>query len=460
MPSLPPGPKKWFPGQHLLLLRRNVLDTLQWLAREYGDVTCLRIGPHPLVLVSHPDLIRTILITDARQYAKGRGLDRTKRLIGTGLLTSEGDFHLRQRRLAQPAFHRDRIVAYADVMRERAARSCGSWDDGDELDVSQIMMKLTLEVAGATLFGADLASETEEIGAALTESFELFRFATLPYTEVLDHLSFLPINKRFDAARVRLDRTIYRIIAERRASEHDRGDLLSMLLLARDTEGNTGSMSDLQLRDEALTILLAAHETTANALSWTFYLLSQHPDIERELHAELDRVLGDRAVTAADVPRLTYTRAVLAESMRLYPPAWTLGRKPLADVVIGGYRVPRNSLVLMSQWVVHRDPRWWPEAERFYPDRWRDDEQESGNGARSAVGAAQASRPRLAYFPFGAGTRVCIGESFAWMEGIIILATIAQRWRLERVRGHPVIPFPLVTLRPRQGIRMRVRRRE
>jgi cytochrome P450 len=426
-----------------LLLRRDVLHTLTQLSRHYGDVARIKVGPQHIVVVSHPELIRTVLITEARRFAKGRGLERTRRLLGTGLLTSEGDFHLRQRRLAQPAFHKERISTYAEVMRDRADQMAGGWNDGDRIDISRAMMRLTLDIAGTTLFGADLAADTEEIGAALTEAFELFRYSTLPYAELLDSFSFLPINRRFAAARGRLDRTVYRIVAERRASGVDRGDLLSMLLSARDTEGDGSRMTDLQLRDETLTILLAGHETTANALSWTFYLLAQHPQVEATLRAELVATLGDRSMTAADATRLPYTRAVLAESMRLYPPAWTLGRKPLEDVSLGGYRIPRHSLVLMSQWVVHRDERWWPSPLRFDPERWTSDEP--------------AARPKLAYFPFGAGTRVCIGEAFAWMEGVIVLATIARRWRLRLASPDPVTPLPLVTLRPLHGIPMIVR---
>ena len=429
------------------MLRRDTLGTLTMLARDYGDVARIKVGPTHIVLVSHPDLIRSVLTTDARQYAKGRGLERTKRLLGTGLLTSEGDFHLRQRRLAQPAFHREQIACYAEMMWRRAERTRDRWHDGEEIDLSREMMQLTLEIAGATLFGADLAAETEEIGAALTEAFELFRYATLPYSELLDDIPFLPMNRRFAANRARLDRTIHRIIAERRASggRGSRADLLSMLLRARDTEGDGTAMTDLQLRDEVLTILLAAHETTANALAWTFYFLAQYPEVENRLAAEVDGVSADGPFTLDDTARLTYTRAVLAESMRLCPPAWTLGRKPLQDVAIGGYRVPRGSLVLMSQWVVHRDPRWWSQPQQFDPDRW--------------TRSSEPERPKLAYFPFGAGTRVCIGESFAWMEGVIVLALIARRWRLRLANGRAIAAFPLVTLRPRPAIRMTVQRR-
>ncbi len=423
-----------------MLLRRDILGTLTELAREYGNVARIKVGPQHVIVVSHPDLIRAVVITEARRFVKGRGLERTRRLLGSGLLTSEGDFHLRQRRLAQPAFHRERIATYAAVMQERASCAVEGWRDGETIDVSRAMMRLTLEIAGTTLFGADLASETEEIGAALTEAFSLFRYSTLPYAELLDSFDALPLNRRFAAARGRLDRTIYRIIAERRATGGDHGDLLSMLLNARDTEGDGSAMTDLQLRDEALTILLAGHETTANALAWTFYLLAQHPRVESRLHAEIESCLHGGPVTADDTARLVYARAVLAESMRLYPPAWTLGRKPIEDVALGGYRLPRGSLVLMSQWVVHRDERWWPAPLRFDPDRW--------------LSEPQPPRPKFAYFPFGGGTRVCIGEGFAWMEGLVVLATIAQRWRLRLVPGQVITPLPIITLRPKPGIQM------
>jgi cytochrome P450 len=330
-------------------------------------------------------------------------------------------------------------------MQDRASRTADGWRDGETIEVSNAMMRLTLEIAGTTLFGADLASETQEIGAALTEAFSLFRYSTLPYAELLDSFESLPLNRRFAAARGRLDRTIYRIISERRASGGDHGDLLSMLLNARDTEGDGSAMTDSQLRDEALTILLAGHETTANALAWTFYLLAQHPRAERRLHEEIDSCLHGGSVTPEDTTRLVYARAVLAESMRLYPPAWTLGRKPIEDVALGGYRLPRGSLVLMSQWVVHRDERWWPTPLRFDPDRW--------------LSEAQPPRPKLAYFPFGGGTRVCIGEAFAWMEGLVVLATIAQRWRLRLVPGQVITPLPIITLRPKPGIQMVLEKR-
>jgi len=278
----------------------------------------------------------------------------------------------------------------------------------------------------------------------LTAAFQLFSTITLPFYGLLEKLP-LPANRRFQIARERLDATIYRMIDEHRRAGKDKGDLLSMLLLAQDTEGDGGSMTDEQLRDEAMTIFLAGHETTANALTWTWYLLSQHPEVEAKFHAEIEEVVGDRLPVAEDVPRLRYTEMILAEAMRLYPPAWLIGRRALEDYEIAGKHVPARSLVLMSQYVTHHDSRWYPDPFRFDPERWRAEEKEK--------------RPRFSYFPFGGGPRLCIGESFAWMEGALVLATIAQKWRLRVAPGHPVELLPLVTLRPKFGMRMLVERR-
>ncbi len=424
--------------------RRDPLGFLTSLSREYGDVVGFRIGTMPLVLLSHPDDIRDVLVTHQRDFIKGRGLQRTRLLLGDGLLTNEGEAHLRQRRLAQPAFHRQRVSAYADTMVARAAAHRDSWRDGETRDTAHDMMELTLEIVSETLFGARVA-ETEEIGEALTEALELFMYATLPFTEYLDRFEWLPVNRRFRAVRARLDSVIYRFVHERRASGEDRGDLLSMLLLAQDAEGDGGGMTDEQLRDECMTIFLAGHETTANALTWTWYLLSLHPEIERRMHDEVDRALGGRTPAAADLPALPFTRQIVAESMRLYPPAWVLGRHPQRDYPVRGYVIPKGALVFISQWVTQRDSRWFPSPERFDPDRWGPD--------------AATDRPKFAYFPFGGGTRQCIGEGFAWTEAILVLATIAQRWRLRVVPDHPVVPHPQITLRQRNGVRMTVHAR-
>lgn len=439
----PRGPRNPpFLGQ-LPAFRRDPLNFLHTIARRYGDVAAFRLGPQPTVLINHPDLIKDVLVTQQRNFVKGRGLQRAKALLGAGLLTSEGAFHLRQRRLVAPAFHRQRIVGYAATMIEHGQRMSEEWQAGATLDVWRDMMRLTLGIVGKTLFDAEVADEANEIGRALTTVMQMFRSVTLPGAELLDRLP-LPRTRRFQQAKAQLDATIYRIIAERRRSNVDRGDLLSMLLLAQDEE--TGAtMNDLQIRDEAMTLFLAGHETTANALTWTWYLLAQNPTAEARMHAELDAVLGGRSPSFDDLPRLGYTQMVLTEAMRLYPPAWILGRLATTDYRYGAYFFPAGTLVLMSQYVMHRSERFFPNPERFEPRRWTPE--------------FRTRLPRFAYFPFGGGPRVCIGESFAWTEGVLLLATLAQHWRLRLVPEQPVAPQPLVTLRPKYGMSMTLERR-
>lgn len=436
---LPPGPKSVIPGVNLFSIRRDPIKFLTNLTKRYGDLVYFKLGPQPIFLLNNPDYIRDALVTNNRNFMKGEGLQRAKRLLGEGLLTSEGEFHLRQRRLAQPAFHRQRIAGYATTMVEYAARMRDEWGPGETRDVAREMMRLTLAIAGKTLFDADVGSEADEIGEALTTTFKLFNRTTLPFAQWLDRLP-LPATRRFQKARERLDATIYRIINERRASGGDRGDLLSMLIAARDEEGDGAGMSDEQLRDEAMTIFLAGHETTANALTWTWYLLSQNPEVEAKFHVEVDEVLKGRLPSAEDFPRLRYTEMVLAESMRLYPPAWIIGRRALNDYQINDYTIPANSVLLMSQYVTHHDARFFPDPFRFDPERWTPE--------------ARESRPKFSYFPFGGGPRLCIGEGFAWMEGVLVLATIAQRFRMRLAPGHPIELQPLVTLRPKHGMKM------
>ena len=441
-----PGPRPRYPGEFAFAVTRRPLEFLPRLARKYGDVASFGIGPQPLVLLSHPDDIRDVLVTHGRRFHKGRGLERAKMLLGEGLLTSEGEFHLRQRRLVQPAFHRARIASYGETMATYARRRAEGWADGAELDIAREMAAYTLAVVGKTLFDADIEAEAHEIGDALSTAIRTFNLTVVPWGELLLRLP-LPITRRFRRARERLDATIYEMIARRRASGEDKGDLLSMLLLAHDIEGDGSGMSDLQLRDEAMTLLLAGHETTANALTWAWYLLEGSPAVEAKLHAEID-ALGDRPLGADDVARLPYTRAVLAETMRLYPPAWIVGRRALDAYEVRGHVLAPRTIVLMSQWIVHRDPRWWPDADSFQPERWL-----------PGGSALEPSRPKFSYFPFGAGTRVCIGEQFAWMEGVLALATFARRWRLRLAPGHRVVPQPIVTLRAKHGMRMEATRR-
>jgi len=441
----PPGPKG-----HLLVgvlpeFRKDPAGFLEKMARGYGDIVYIPLGRQHIYCVSHPEAVRDVLVTHQNKFKKSRMLERARVLLGDGLLTSEGGHHRRQRRLVQPAFHRDRLAGYGAVMVDRAALVRDQWQSGQSFDVLQEMMRLTLAIVAQTLFSTEVDSEADEIGTALTEVFSLFEIILMPFSEILEKLP-LPAVRRFKRARKRLDETIYRLIAERRASGVDAGDLLSMLLMARieEDEEGSGGMSDEQVRDEALTLFLAGHETTADALTWAWYLLSQNPEAEAAFHAELDRVLAGRLPSFDDLPQLRYTEAVFAEALRLYPPAWGIGRRALEDYQVGDFAIPARSVVLLSPYVVHRDPRWFPEPLAFRPERWL---------------AEDSARPKFAYFPFGGGARVCIGERFAWMEGTLLLAVIGQRWRLRLEAGHRVETHARITLRPKFGLRMIAERR-
>ena len=440
----PPGPRQIFPLSGLLSYRKGPLPFFQNLAAQFGDLSYFRLGPQEAFFLNHPDYIKDVLVTNHASFHKGLALQRAKRLLGEGLLTSEDEVHRRQRRLAQPAFHRSRIASYTRVMTAYGSQTCARWRDGDTLDMSAEMMQLALGIVGKTLFDADVVSDAQEVGEAMTVVMDLLNTITIPFFELIQKLP-LPQLRRFDTAKARLDAIIYRLIEQRRLAGEDRGDLLSMLLLAQDTEVDGGGMTDEQLRDELMTIFLAGHETTANALTWTWYLLSQNPEAEARLQEEIDRELAGRLPDFDDVAKLKYTEMVLAESMRLYPPAWALGRLAMEDFEIGGYVVPRKSLVLMSQFVMHRDPRYFADPLKFDPDRWTTE--------------ARESRPQFSYFPFGGGPRRCIGEGFAWMEGILLIATIARQWQMRLVPNHPVVLKPVITLRPKHGMRMTVSRR-
>jgi cytochrome P450 len=444
--SIPRRPPKIKGGAILGVWReylRNPPAFLEKAARGGGDIARFRLVQHNAYLLSHPDWIKEVLVTNQANFTKSRALERARVLLGDGLLTSEGDYHRRQRRLAQPAFHRDRLAGYARSMVDCAVRSREPWRSGTEFDVSQSMMRLSMAIVARALFSADIDSEADEISSALSQVFELFEALLMPFSQWLEKLP-LPSVRRFERARDRLDQTVYRMIAERRASGRDTGDLLSMLLLSQDEEDGSDKSSrgltDKQVRDEALTILLAGHETTANALTWTWYLLSQSPDAEAKLHAELDRELAGRLPTLDDLPRLRYTEGVFAESLRLYPPAWAIGRRAKQDFSIGEYVIPARSIVLMSPWVVHRDARWFPDPLKFAPERWQTGEVES--------------RPKFSYFPFGGGARTCLGERFAWMEGVLVIAAIALGWRLRMAPGQQVDTRARITLRPKYPIRM------
>jgi cytochrome P450 len=442
--AAPPGPPATLFSRLLYWPGRDPLAFFTGLARTYGDVVRVRLGPEDVWMLSDPAAIRDVLVTNQRFFAKGRGLERARRLLGDGLLTSEAAVHVRQRRLMQPAFHRDRIASYGEVMTTYADRVCDGWSDGDVVDVAQEMNRLTLAVVGKTLFDADVEQQAREVGDAMNAVMASFWTMMLPLSHLLERLP-IPVIRRSRRARERLDAIIYGMIADRRRHPGDRGDLLSMLLLAQDEEGDGGGMSDQQVRDEAMTIFLAGHETTANALAWTWALLSGAPDVEARLHEELDRVLGGRLPTVADLPSLAYVERVVTESMRLYPPAWIVGRRALRDYAVAGYTIPARAIVILCPYVVHRDPRLFPDPERFDPDRWTPE--------------FRAALPPFAYFPFGGGSRRCIGESFAWMELSLVVAAIARRWTLRVLPDHPVVPQPVVTLRLKHGLKVALSRR-
>ena len=435
--KFPPGPstglKRWSLGP---LNNGDPLKYFTGLMREYGDLVSLRVLNFRILLLNHPDHIEDVLVNHPRKFIRGRVLLANKRIFGRGLLTSEGDFWLRQRRLAQPAFHRARIAGYASTMVEYTERLLHEWQDGEERDIHKEMMRLTLQIVGKTLFDADVERDAQDIGRSMELLLELS--ANFRRTIFIPHWVPTPTNLRMERAIRQIEKVLYRMIAEKRASGRDSGDLLSMLLAAQDEDGSR--MTDQQLRDEAITLFLAGHETTANTLSWTWWLLAQNPAVEAKLHNELRTVLGGRAPSLDDLPKLVYTNHIITESMRLYPPAWGTARTAIEDHEIAGYAVPKGSGVSFAQWTVHRDPRWYEAPGEFRPERWDGD--------------LLKRIPRFAYFPFGGGPRQCIGNSFALMEAVLTLATIAQQYRFRLVPGHPVAPLASITLRPRYGIRV------
>jgi len=441
--KLPPSVRTDLIGGHFRSFRKDATGFLERLSK-LGDVTSFRLGPQQAYFLNDPELIRDLLVVNAHKFKKGRALQRAKTLLGEGLLTSEGEFHLRQRRMIQPAFHRAQIADYSRSMVEFAEETSDNWRDRETLDIDREMMHLTLRIVGKTLFSANVEDDADAVGKAMTSMTTLFNFLLLPFSEWLQKLP-LPHSKRFKSARGTLDSVIYAIINDRRRSGENKGDLLSMLLNAQD-EDDGSVMTDEQVRDEALTLFLAGHETTANLLTFTWYVLSQNPDAEAKLHEEIDRVLNGRSPTFEDISKLTYCEHVIAESMRLYPPAWAIGRLATEDHEFGGFPVAKGSLILISPYITHRDKRFWSEPEVFRPERWE-------------MQSVKVAGQRYIYFPFGGGIRRCIGEGFAWTEGILLLATLAGKWKLELDPGQKIALQPMITLRPKYGMRMKIRSR-
>jgi cytochrome P450 len=437
-----------------------------YLKQTFGNVAHYKFMGTPIIFVNEPDLIREVLVTQASAFVKERTVRRMKLLLGEGLITSDDPIHIRQRRIAAPAFHRQRIAAYADQIVAIAAHQRDQWSAGKVFDIAASSMALSLEIVARTLFDTEVDADIRRINDEVNAIMELYNFI-VAFPRIEDFM-FLPIPGivKFRRSKARLDAVVDRLVREHREDsaqavregrEPDRGDLLSMLLSSRDElldadgkpTGETVGMSNDQVRDEVLTIFLAGYETVANALTWTWYLLSQNPEAEAKMHAELDAVLGagdaQRLPTLADYPLLRYTEQVFAESMRLYPPAWAMGRMSTREITLGPYTIPAGSHVFFSQYIIGRDPDHFPDPERFDPERFSPE--------------AKAARHKYAYFPFGGGSRQCIGEAFAWMEGTLSLAVMAQRWKLRFLPTYPVELQPKITLRPKYPMMMQAEAR-
>lgn len=434
-PQLPPGPRgRPFIGS-LPEFLADPPGFLQLLARGYGDVAYFRKGWSGAWQLSHPDFIKQVLVTEADNFAKTGMMKKMRRIAGDGLLTSGGALHKRQRGLLQPAFARRELERFQPEIARIAARHCASWRGGMEVRIDREMQRLCLAVSARIFLGVDAAdgAAAREAEEAVDGFFDYARFAMFPCSEWIERLP-LPRFRRFQTDRERLDAFIGAAIARHRARPDDYDDLLADLL--RDREA-AAAMSDRQIRDEVVTLFLAGHETIATALTWTCYLLALNPAAEARVEAE--------AAEADGAAALPYTRMAFTEAMRLYPPVWAMSRRAIAPFRVGGYDVPAGAFVGVSQYVTHRDPRFYSDPERFEPLRWTPEERRK--------------RPAFAYFPFGAGPRACIGESMAWMEGLAILTAIARDWRMRLVPGQDLSLQPALTLRPRHGIRMRLERR-
>jgi len=441
--TLPPGPRSRSPFGHGADFIQDTVGFLRACAREYGDIVTFRTGPQRSFLLNHPDYIEDVLVTNNHRFIKPFALRRMRLFLGNGLLSSDGEAWRRRRRLAQPAFHKDRIAAYGAVMVAYAQRRLADWQTGEVRDLHEEMMQITYEIVGKTLFDAEVGDRAADVRDSLAVALEHYQKLVSSFWILLPDAVPTPANLRLRKAMKHLDSAIYQVIDTRQADGADHGDLLSMLLRAQDDDGSR--LSRRQLRDEVMTLMFAGHDTTALTLTWCWYLLAQHAEVEARLHAELKHVLGGRPPTVEDVPRLTYTRMVVSEVLRLYPPAWGIAREAVEDCSIGGFQVPKGSIVLMSQSVMHRDARYFEDPDSFKPERWM-------NGLAKRL-------PKYAYFPFGGGQRLCIGNAFALMESALLIGTIAQSYRFALVADHPVEPHAALTLRPRHGMRMVLHKR-
>jgi cytochrome P450 len=442
----PEGPRF---GRRILAgeaFRQNAAEFMLCNAGRFGDLNHYTGFGRHIFQFNHPQLIQELLLRDAAHHHRGMVMQRARLVLGEGLLTSEAPLHLRQRRLAQPAFHRQRIASYGQIIAGYAAEMTASWESGTVIDLQPEMLLLALRIVGRTLFDTNVEGEVQQIAEAVNSFMGFLPLAFLPFPELMLKLP-IPLMTRIRKGQAYLDGLIYRMIAERRKDPRDRGDLLSMLLAAVDTEEGTGGMSDRQVRDECLTVMLAGHETTANALSFAVWELARNPEVQDRLYEECRAALGERMPGADDYGKLGYAAQVFAEAIRIYPPVWVTARTATEEYVYRGITIPKGAMLVAPQIVAHRDPRFWEDPLRFDPERFSEQNK--------------AGRPRFCYFPFGAGARQCIGEGLAWMEGVLILASVARRWRLSLPSDAPrELPmWPAISLRPKGGVRLRVDRR-
>lgn len=445
----PPGPRSLSPLGIAAQFRRDPLAFVTGLVRGYGDLVALPgVLYRPIFLAHDPGLIHEVLVRWADRFIKPPPLNRVlMSTFGNGIFFSEGDFWRRQRRLVQPAFHHQRIGAYADRMVTKTQQMLATWRDGEQCNIDEAMRALTLQIVVDAVFHADIGAETARVGRAMADAGAALAEQTFnPLKAMLPDWLPLPFLRRKRRATAVLDEIVYQMIAERRRSGTDAGDLISMFLRAQDEE--TGErMSDRQVRDEVMTLFIAGHETTAQALSWAWVLLAQHAEAEARLHAEIDRVLGERPLSLADLPNLAFTEMIVKEVLRLYPPAWMILRQAAGGVELGGHRVQKGEMVMIAPYVVHRDPRYYDEPERFRPERFAPDA--SGQPLEKRL-------PHFAYFPFGGGPRICIGNGFAMLEAALVLATVAQRFRLKLLPSRPVEPTALLTLAFKHSVPMQI----
>jgi cytochrome P450 len=440
--NAPPGPRRIMTLAYTSLIFTHTLEFFGRLKRRYGDMVAISLGGRTLYIVSNPEHIEQIHARTGYEFIKGYTASPSlAKLLGNGLLTSEGDFWLRQRRLSAPAFHHKRIIDYSSIIVEFAQRLTSEWQDGERRDIHEDMMRLTLEIVGKTLFGTDARNVQKHVAKNSAILLSEFRRQVFFLLRIPGFYS--SSRQRYERAVDELESVVYQMIEEHRLQKEDSGDLLSMLMSAEDDDGSR--MTDKQLRDETMTLFLAGHETTANALSWSFYLLSQNPEAKRSVVKEIDQVLAGKIPAFEDLARLPYTQSVIKETLRLYPPAWRVYREAAIDLELGGYSVPKGTGLWMGQYLVHRDARWFKEPDKFMPERWLSEEIKSV--------------PKYAYFPFGGGPRICIGNAFAEMEANLVLAAVLQRYDVHCPTGYKVVPEPSMTLRPKSGIKVTVKKR-